>query len=149
MELQPAERAAYLESTCAGDAALRAEVDSLLAAHAQSSPLSQSPWPDRTPAPIPDASASGTIGPYRLVRKLGEGGMGQVWLAEQTTPVQRQVALKLIRAGMLDVEVLRRFEYERQSLAIMEHPAIARVFDAGSTPEGQPYFVMEYVPGIP
>jgi non-specific serine/threonine protein kinase/serine/threonine-protein kinase len=149
LELQLAERAAYLESTCAGDVALRAEVDSLLAAHAKSGPLSQSPWPDRTPTPVPDASASGTIGPYRLIRKLGEGGMGQVWLAEQTAPVQRQVALKLIRAGMLDVEVLRRFEYERQSLAIMEHPAIARVFDAGSTPEGQPYFVMEYVPGIP
>ena len=151
LELQPAERAAYLEETCAGDAALRAEVDSLLAAHALSSPLSEPPWPGRPPGgtPVPDAAAPGVIGPYRLVRKLGEGGMGQVWLAEQTAPVQRQVALKLIRGGMFDPEVLRRFEYERQSLAIMEHPAIAKVFDAGSTPEGQPYFVMEYVPGIP
>ncbi|HYS79014.1 MAG TPA: serine/threonine-protein kinase, partial [Candidatus Dormibacteraeota bacterium] len=89
------------------------------------------------------------IGPYRLVRELGEGGMGQVWLAEQTAPVRRPVALKLIRAGLFDVAVQRRFESERQSLAIMDHPAIAKVLDAGATPEGQPYFVMEYVPGIP
>jgi eukaryotic-like serine/threonine-protein kinase len=89
------------------------------------------------------------IGPYQLLRLLGEGGMGQVWLAEQTSPVRRMVALKLIRVGLYDSVVLRRFESERQSLAIMEHPAIARVFDAGATPDGQPYFVMEYVPGVP
>ena len=86
---------------------------------------------------------------FQLIRKLGEGGMGQVWLAEQTLPVQRQVALKLIKAGMYDESVARRFESERQSLAIMGHPAIAKVFDAGTTPQGQPYFVMEYVPGLP
>jgi len=90
-----------------------------------------------------------TIGPYRLVRKLGEGGMGQVWLAEQTAPIQRQVALKLIRVGRYDDSVLQRFYAERQSLAIMDHPSIAKVFDAGATPDGQPYFVMEYVPGQP
>ena len=90
-----------------------------------------------------------SIGPYRLVRKLGEGGMGQVWLAEQTAPVQRQVALKLIKVGRYDDSVLQRFYAERQSLAIMEHPSIAKVFDAGATPDGQPYFVMEYVPGLP
>ncbi len=89
------------------------------------------------------------IGRYQLLQKLGEGGMGQVWLAEQTAPVRRQVALKLIRAGMYDDSVLQRFQSERQSLAIMDHPSIAKVFDAGATPEGQPYFVMEYVPGQP
>jgi serine/threonine protein kinase len=88
-----------------------------------------------------------SIGPYRLLRKLGEGGMGQVWLAEQTVPVRRQVALKLIRAGMYDDSVVQRFQSEQQSLAVMNHPAIAKVFDAGSTTEGQPYFVMEYVDG--
>jgi serine/threonine protein kinase len=87
------------------------------------------------------------IGPYKLLRRLGEGGMGQVWLAEQTAPVQRQVALKLIRVGRYDDELLQRFRSERQSLAMMDHPAIAKVFDAGATPDGQPYFVMEHVPG--
>jgi non-specific serine/threonine protein kinase/serine/threonine-protein kinase len=90
-----------------------------------------------------------TVGPYRLIKKLGQGGMGQVWLAEQTTPVHRQVALKLIKAGLYDDLVLQRFLSERQSLAIMEHPSIAKVFDAGATLEGQPYLVMEYVPGQP
>jgi non-specific serine/threonine protein kinase/serine/threonine-protein kinase len=75
--------------------------------------------------------------------------MGRVWLAEQSAPVRRQVAVKLIKAGMYDDSVLKRFESERQSLAIMDHPSIAKVFDAGSTPDGQPYFVMEYVPGVP
>ena len=90
-----------------------------------------------------------SIGPYKLIRRLGEGGMGQVWLAEQTAPVHRNVALKLIKVGAYDAEVLQRFRSERQSLAMMEHPAIAKVFDAGATPDGQPYFVMEYVPGVP
>jgi serine/threonine protein kinase/tetratricopeptide (TPR) repeat protein len=90
-----------------------------------------------------------SIGHYRLLKKIGEGGMGQVWLAEQTAPVRRQVALKLIRAGMCDDTMLHRFQSERQSLAIMDHPAIAKVFDAGATPDGEPYFVMEYVPGSP
>jgi len=90
-----------------------------------------------------------SIGSYRLVQKLGEGGMGQVWLAEQTAPLRRLVALKLIRAGISDKVLLERFESERQALARMNHPAIAKVFDAGSTPDGQPYFVMEYVPGVP
>ncbi len=89
-----------------------------------------------------------TIGPYNLLKTLGEGGMGQVWLAEQTAPVRRLVALKLIKGGMYDQSVIQRFDSERQSLAIMDHPAIAKVFDAG-TSNGQPYFVMEYVPGVP
>ncbi len=96
--------------------------------------------------PAPDL---GSIGPYRLIRKLGEGGMGQVWLAEQSAPVKRQVALKIIKAGRYDGSALLRFDVERQALAIMDHPAIAKVFDADSTPQGQPYFVMEYVPGFP
>ena len=91
----------------------------------------------------------GSIGPYRLVKKLGEGGMGQVWLAEQSAPVKRRVALKVIKAGQYDDAALHRFDLEWQTLAIMEHPAIAKVFDAGATAEGQPYFVMEYVPGLP
>src|SRR3984893_3190365 len=97
--------------------------------------------PERPPTPK-------FIGVYRLIRKLGEGGMGQVWLAEQTAPVKREIALKLVRGGMFSSVVLQRFEAERQSLAIMDHPAIAKVFDAGSTVDGQPYFVMEYVPGL-
>jgi eukaryotic-like serine/threonine-protein kinase len=89
-----------------------------------------------------------SIGPYRLISKLGEGGMGQVWLAEQTAPLIRLVAVKLIRAGFYDESLLQRFRAERQSLAIMNHPCIAKVFDAGATPNGQPYFVMEFVPGL-
>ena len=89
------------------------------------------------------------IGSYQLIKKLGEGGMGQVWLAEQTAPVRRPVALKLIKVGVYDDSVLQRFQSERQSLAIMDHPSIAKVFDAGATPDGQPYFVMEFVPGLP
>jgi eukaryotic-like serine/threonine-protein kinase len=102
-----------------------------------------------TPEADPAFATPGPIGPYRLVRKLGEGGMGQVWLAEQTAPLQRLVAIKLIRAGVSDNVLLERFESERQALARMNHPAIAKVFDAGTTPDGTPYFVMEYVPGIP
>jgi serine/threonine protein kinase len=93
-------------------------------------------------------AVSGTIGPYTLIRKLGEGGMGQVWLAEQTIPLRRQVAIKILRTGFYSASTLQRFLTERQSVAIMNHPAIAKVFDAGATPQGQPYFVMEYVPGI-
>ena len=93
--------------------------------------------------------APGWIGHYQLIAKLGEGGMGAVWLAEQHAPIKRQVALKLIRAAIRSESTLQRFELERQALAIMNHPAIARVFDAGTTQEGQPYFVMEYVVGVP
>jgi serine/threonine protein kinase len=91
----------------------------------------------------------GSIGPYRLIMKLGEGGMGEVWLAEQSAPVKRQLALKIIKAGRYDKSALVRFDLERQALAMMDHPAIAKVFDAGSTAEGQPYFAMEYVQGLP
>jgi eukaryotic-like serine/threonine-protein kinase len=97
-------------------------------------------------SPAPDL---GSIGPYRLIRKLGEGGMGEVWLAEQSAPVKRQVALKIIKEGRYDKSALIRFDLERQALAMMDHPTIAKVFDAGSTAEGQPYFAMEYVQGLP
>ena len=146
LECEPAERGAFLDSACAHDGELRSEVDSLLAAYADADGLSEHPLA------IPAAetpSESTTIGPYRLVRELGVGGMGQVWLAEQTEPVRRKVALKLIKAGMFDDAVVQRFQSERQSVAIMDHPAIAKVFDAGATPAGQPYFVMEYVDGLP
>ncbi len=89
-----------------------------------------------------------TIGPYRLIQMLGVGGMGEVWRAEQTEPIHRTVALKLIKAGMDTKAVVARFDSERQALALMEHPNIAKVFDAGATPEGRPYFVMEYVHGV-
>jgi non-specific serine/threonine protein kinase/serine/threonine-protein kinase len=91
--------------------------------------------------------SAGTIGPYRILERLGEGGMGEVWLAEQTRPVRRQVALKVIKAGMDTAQVVARFEAERQALALMDHPAIAKVFDAGATDLGRPYFVMERVRG--
>jgi non-specific serine/threonine protein kinase/serine/threonine-protein kinase len=98
----------------------------------------------------PSEATSGTvIGSYHLLHLIGQGGMGEVWLAEQKQPVRRRVALKLIKTGMDTREVVARFASERQALALMDHPAIAKVFDAGSTPEGRPYFVMEYVAGIP
>lgn len=89
------------------------------------------------------------IGPYKLLQQLGEGGMGNVWMAEQSEPVRRLVALKVIKPGMDSAAVLARFEVERQALALMEHPNIARVSDAGTTPSGRPYFVMEMVKGVP
>jgi eukaryotic-like serine/threonine-protein kinase len=90
-----------------------------------------------------------SIGPYRMIQLIGMGGMGEVWRAEQTEPFRRTVALKLIKAGMDTKTVVARFESERQALALMEHSHIAKVFDAGATPEGRPYFVMEYVSGVP
>src|SRR5229473_1689296 len=165
-------RAAFLEQACAGDEALRRAVELLLAQHEKdddflevpamevaakdlardqqddTSRLASPSAPTETAADLASAEKI-SFGPYRLLQRLGEGGMGEVWLAEQSKPVRRRVALKLIKAGMDTREVVARFESERQALALMDHPAIAKVFDAGSTPEGRPYFVMEYVPGIP
>ena len=146
LEREPGERAPFLEEACAHDESLRAEVESLLSAYEKTSGLSEHPLSGQLLDAV--AHESKFIGPYRLIRTLGEGGMGQVWLAEQTAPVRRQVALKLIRAGVYDKAVLQRFQSELQSLAIMDHPSIAKVFDAGATPDGQPYFVMEYVQGV-
>jgi tetratricopeptide (TPR) repeat protein len=146
LERDPSQRSAFLDEACSHNPALRAEVDSLLSAHSGADPLFKSGLTTELSDAPPDPKS---IGPYQLVKKLGEGGMGQVWLAEQTSPVRRKVALKLIKTGAFDDSVLRRFQTERQSLAIMDHPAIAKVFDAGATPDGQPYFVMEYVAGLP
>ena len=114
--------------------------------------LDQTPPPEATepPAPRPITEGPGTrIGPYKLREKIGEGGMGVVYLAEQEKPVRRRVALKIIKPGMDTEQVVARFEAERQALAIMDHPSIARVFDAGATETGRPYFVMELVKGVP
>jgi serine/threonine protein kinase/tetratricopeptide (TPR) repeat protein len=104
---------------------------------------------DSTAPPTADVAPLGQIGPYRLLSQIGGGGMGEVYLAEQTRPVHRRVALKVIKAGMDTALVIARFEAERQALALMDHPSIARVFDAGTTSAGRPFFVMEYVPGEP
>jgi eukaryotic-like serine/threonine-protein kinase len=156
-ELEPAQRSAFLDRACSSDQSLRQEVEDLLASSddARSSFLQSTPLADEFIANPDGISGAGLQAGalfaerFQLVRKLGEGGMGQVWLADQTSPVRRQVALKLIKTGMYDEAVVQRFQAERQSLAIMDHPAIAKVFDAGTTPQGQPYFVMEYVPGLP
>jgi serine/threonine protein kinase len=145
LECEPERRSEFLQRACGSDGELRCELESLLSAYENSSELSQSPWP----IGAAEAAAPQFIGPYHLLEKLGEGGMGQVWLAEQSAPVRRRVALKLIRTGFYDNALLQRFQAEKQSLALMDHPAIAKVFDAGTTEAGQPYFVMEYVPGFP
>jgi len=146
LERSPAERRAYLDQVCSHDSELRAEVESLLSAYSHSDALFESFLPDSSADTQTQAQV---IGPYRLLKELGVGGMGQVWLAEQTEPIRRPVALKLIRAGMYDSATVQRFKAERQSLAIMDHPAIAKVFNAGTTAAGQPYLVMEYVNGRP
>jgi eukaryotic-like serine/threonine-protein kinase len=145
LERQPVDRGAFLDEVCSQDTELRAEVESLLAAYRDSDDLSKNPWVESTE----QEAGPKVIGPYCLLKELGIGGMGQVWLAQQTEPVRRPVALKLIKAGMYDASTVQRFKAERQSLAIMDHPAIAKVFDAGTTATGQPYLVMEYVDGRP
>src|SRR5262252_1022718 len=105
--------------------------------------------PDSTHLTPAGETAGTVIGRYHLLQKVGEGGMGEVWLAEQREPVRRRVAVKLVKSGVSTREVIARFESERQTLALMEHPAIAKVLDAGATPHGAPYFVMEYVAGVP
>ena len=157
LQLPPQERSAFLDETCDSDSALREEVESLLLADNGLHPdfLKSPPMAGKWNSVANGIDHAGGLAAgqifaqrFQLVRKLGQGGMGQVWLADQTSPVKRQVALKLIKAGMYDESVVQRFEAERQSLAIMDHPAIAKVFDAGTTPQGQPYFVMEYVQGL-
>ena len=97
----------------------------------------------------PQSALPESVGPYRILELLGEGGMGVVYLAEQTEPVRRRVALKVIKHGMDTNQVVARFEAERQALAMMDHPCVAKVFDAGSTERGRPYFAMEHVQGVP
>jgi WD40 repeat protein/serine/threonine protein kinase len=157
IQLAPEQRARFLDVACGSDAALRAELESLLSIGENlSAAFLQSPLSGELYRDVEGNEAAGSLAAgqvfaqrFQLIGKLGEGGMGQVWLAEQTSPVRRPVALKLIKAGMYDEAVVQRFQSERQSLAIMDHPAIAKVFDAGTTPQGQPYLVMEYVPGLP
>ena len=108
-------------------------------------PGSGAPWTCQQVSEQPGT----VIGPYKLLQQIGEGGMGTVYMAEQTRPVQRKVALKVIKPGMDTRQVIARFEAERQALALMDHPNIARVLDAGATESGRPYFVMELVHGVP
>src|SRR5215472_1134059 len=148
---EESERRAFLEKACSGDERLLQEVQSLIHHDKLAEDFLESPTVEMVARPGSKTSLeSGLLfeHKFRLMRKLGEGGMGQVWLAEQINPVRRQVALKFLRSGIYDDSVLQRFEAERQSLAMMDHPAIARVFDAGTSGRGQPYFVMEYVEGL-
>ncbi len=141
----PAERSAYLDLACAGEPALRRRVEALLLAHEQSGDMLDPPA-----VPRPVAEGPGTrIGPYKLLQSIGEGGMGVVFMAEQESPVRRRVALKVIKPGMDSALVIARFEAERQALAILDHNNIAKVFDAGTTDTGRPFFVMELVHGVP
>jgi eukaryotic-like serine/threonine-protein kinase len=150
----PAERAAYLDRACAGDPGLRSEVEALLAGHAASHALDRPPVDLAAtgayqPPADPGVTIGDRVGPYKLLQEIGEGGMGTVYMAEQEEPVRRMVAVKIIRAGIDSKSVLARFEAERQALALMDHPNIAKVFDAGTTQRGSPYFVMELVKGVP
>jgi len=146
----PAERAAYLDQVCGDDLDTRRRVERLLEAHSQAgSFLGARPAIVATTTDLPAESSGSPIGPYKLLQEIGTGGMGVVWMAEQTRPVQRKVALKIIKAGMDSRQVLARFEAERQALALMDHPNIAKVFDGGATAAGRPFFVMELVKGQP
>src|SRR5262245_49828186 len=148
----PEGRVAFLDRACAGAPGLRAHVEALLAAHEQVGSFLESPASPPTgviasqiPAPGPGA----ILGPYKLLQPVGEGGLGAVFMAEQEHPVRRRVALKIIKPGMDSRQVIARFEAERQALALMDHPNIAKVLDAGTTESGRPYFVMELVKGVP
>jgi tetratricopeptide (TPR) repeat protein len=148
----PAERARYLDRACGGDSHLRGRVEELLAAYPKAEDFLEAPAPGPalTAEEVPAPERPGTVvGPYKLLEPVGEGGMGTVWLAQQTEPVRRRVAVKLIKAGMDSRQVLARFEAERQALALMDHPNIARVLDAGTSGAGRPYFVMDLVKGVP
>jgi WD40 repeat protein len=151
VEKAPAARPAFLDGACGGDAGRRAQVEALLRSHEEAGSLLEQPLFRAGPTvDHPPAEAAGAvIGRYKLVEPIGEGGMGAVWLAQQREPVKRLVALKVIKAGMDTRQVLARFEAERQALALMDHPGIAKVLDAGTTPSGRPYFVMELVKGTP
>ncbi|HXY34137.1 MAG TPA: serine/threonine-protein kinase, partial [Planctomycetaceae bacterium] len=152
----PAERAEVVNAQCAGDNELRARVDALLQAHDKPSELpgvvrSEVAAGSRATVIHPSTTPPGRLiaGRYRLLEEIGEGGMGTVWAADQLQPVRRRVAIKLIKPGMDSRQVLSRFEVERQALAVMDHPNIAKVLDGGMTDQGHPYFVMEYVKGVP
>jgi serine/threonine protein kinase len=180
----PAERAAFLDQACGQDAEMRRRIEALLQSHEQASGFLEAPCvptretsdelpgkfvdPRATSGFTPTEGPGSRVGPYKLLQKIGEGGMGVVYMAEQEHPVRRKVALKIIKPGMDSAQVIARFEAERQALAMMDHQNIARVLDAGTTgseprtivsgpPQpltdvrgsGRPYFVMELVKGIP
>ena len=144
------QRAAYLDEVCGTDEALRAEVESLLAAHEKAVEFLVQPVGALTTDDYLQSSEilGKLIGHYKLREKLGEGGMGTVYVADQTEPVQRRVAIKLIKSGSDSKSLLARFEQERQALALMDHPNIAKVLDAGIF-DKTPYFVMELIKGVP
>src|SRR5262245_23373656 len=152
-ELPPDQRAAYLDKTCAAEPALRRRIEALLHALDHAIPLLKEPPPAQSArlAPVglpPTEKAGDRIGRYKLREPIGEGGCGVVYVAEQEEPVRRRVALKVIKLGMDTKQVIARFDAERQALAMMDHPNIAKVLDAGATDTGRPYFVMELVRGI-
>ncbi|HEY7117278.1 MAG TPA: serine/threonine-protein kinase, partial [Tepidisphaeraceae bacterium] len=152
VELPAEEWEAYLAEACGADAALRKQVQILLEAHRGGTGLLDDVTRDgEVTLAKPSADKAGTViaGRYKLLETIGEGGMGSVWLAQQSSPVKRKVALKLIKRGMDSRQVLNRFEAERQALAMMDHPNIAKVLDGGLTEEGRPFFVMELVRGTP
>ena len=148
------ERAGYLNQVCAGDAALRQRVEELLRSHKLTETFLEEPpvslgAGQAIPLDVPLAEKVGDhIGRYKLLQQIGEGGCGLVYMAEQEEPVKRRVALKVIKLGMDTKNVIARFEAERQALALMDHPNIAKVLDAGATDKGRPYFVMELVRGV-
>jgi len=156
LALPAAERAAYLQRECGGDAELLRRVEDLLSVHDNVGDFLEAPavsdLVDVARAgktkPAMEEAAGAMVGRYKLLQKIGEGGCGIVYMAEQEEPVRRRVALKVIRLGMDTKEVIARFEAERQALALMDHPNIARVFDAGATGAGRPFFVMELVRGV-
>ncbi len=156
-ESNPADRLAYLDSACGDDASMRASIDALLVAHEQPAALLDHPIGSdaaRMPAILagltdPSDHVGMQIGPYKLMELIGEGGFGLVFVAEQETPVRRRVALKIVKPGLGSKEVIARFDAERQAVAMMNHPNIAQVFDAGVTAEGVPFFAMELVRGLP
>ncbi len=154
--LPATERPLYLDGACGNDTALRGRIEALIAAHESAGEFMAPPREislgEKANGSSPRGSVDreGTrIGRYKLLQKIGEGGCGVVWMAEQEEPVRRRVALKVIKLGMDTKNVIARFEAERQALALMDHPNIARVFDAGATDAGRPFFVMELVPGVP
>src|SRR5262245_51171889 len=142
---------AFLDQACAGQPELRRRVEGLLQAHQEVGTAAHRAGDESPPRGVAGAAEEpgAFIGPYKLVEQIGEGGMGTVWMAQQTEPVKRVVALKLIKAGMDSKHVIARFEAERQALALMDHPSIAKVLDGGATSTGRPYFVMDLVKGVP
>src|SRR5262245_21060278 len=146
---KPDERAAYIATACGANVELRSQVEHLVDAYFRAGKFLESGAPRHT-FDEPAGDTPGTaIGPYKLLESIGEGGMGVVWMAQQSEPIKRLVAVKLIKAGLDSKQVLARFDAERQALALMDHPNIAKVLDAGATPDGRPYFVMELVKGVP